>query len=107
MACGWHGACIEQGRPATKPSVSMETSRARIRDTSGQDRAPASAPPARSLRDPRILAAGAAAVLIGLAAWVAVGWSSGGRSYDNARIRIAEVVRGDLVRDISADGRVI
>ena len=86
----------------------METTRARIRDTSGQDRAPVSAPPARRrLRDPRIVAGLAAAVVLGLASWVAAGWSSGGRSYDNARIRIAEVVRGDLVRDLSADGRVI
>ena len=34
-------------------------------------------------------------------------WSAGSRSYDASRIRIAEVKRGDLVRDISADGRVI
>src|SRR5690606_29579704 len=86
----------------------METSRARIRDTSAQDRPPASAPAAgRRLRDPRIVAGVGVAVVLGLAAWVAVGWSSGGRSYDESRIRIAEVVRGDLVRDISADGRVI
>ncbi|MET0717215.1 MAG: efflux RND transporter periplasmic adaptor subunit [Pseudoxanthomonas sp.] len=31
----------------------------------------------------------------------------GGRSFDASRVRIAEVTRGDLVRDISADGRVI
>ena len=86
----------------------MQTSRARIRDTSGQDRAPATAAPARRrLRDPRIVAGIAGAVVLGLAAWVAVGWSSGGRSHDASRIRIAEVVRGDLVRDLSADGRVI
>lgn len=39
--------------------------------------------------------------------WVAIGWTGGGRSYDAARIRIAEVRRSDLVRDLSADGRVI
>lgn len=86
----------------------MESTRTRIRDTSGQDRAPASAPGRRNrLRDPRVLAGLAGAVLLGLAAWVAVGWSSGGRSHDATRLRIAEVVRGDLVRDLSADGRVI
>ncbi len=86
----------------------MEPSRARIRDTSGQDRIPTGTPPARRrLRDPKLVAGLAGAVLLGLAAWVAVGWSGGGRSYDASRLRIAEVVRGDLVRDLSADGRVI
>ena len=42
-----------------------------------------------------------------LAGWVASGWSAGNRSVDVSRVRIAEVTRGDLVRDISADGRVI
>ena len=35
------------------------------------------------------------------------GWLGGGRSFDASRVRIAEVTRGDLVRDLSADGRVI
>ena len=39
--------------------------------------------------------------------WLLAGWSSGSRSFDGSRVRIAEVTRGDLVRDISADGRVI
>ncbi|WP_369521515.1 HlyD family secretion protein, partial [Escherichia coli] len=34
-------------------------------------------------------------------------WSNASRSYDSSRVRIAEVKRGDLVRDIAADGRVI
>ena len=86
----------------------MDANRTRIRDTSGQDRIPAAPPPGRRrLRDPRLVAGLAGAVLLGLAAWIAVGWSSGGRSHDVARLRIAEVVRGDLVRDLSADGRVI
>jgi HlyD family secretion protein len=38
---------------------------------------------------------------------VVAGWLGGGRSFDASRLRIAEVKRGDLVRDISADGRVI
>lgn len=40
-------------------------------------------------------------------AWTVSAWSGGGRSHDAGRLRVAEVVRGDLVRDISADGRVI
>ena len=86
----------------------MESTRARIRDTSAQDHAPVRASAARRrLRDPRLVAAASGAVLLGVAAWVALGWSSGGRSHDASRLRIAEVVRGDLVRDLSADGRVI
>ena len=86
----------------------MDPIRARIRDTSGQDRAAAVAPAARRLlRKPWLVGAVAGALLLALAAWVAVGWSSGGRSYDASRLRIAQVTRGDLVRDLSADGRVI
>jgi HlyD family secretion protein len=42
-----------------------------------------------------------------LVAWLLSGWSGGSRSFDGSRVRIATVTRGDLVRDISADGRVI
>jgi HlyD family secretion protein len=42
-----------------------------------------------------------------LAGWLMSGWSAGSRSFDAARVRVATVTRGDLVRDISADGRVI
>jgi HlyD family secretion protein len=79
--------------------------RPRIRDTAGQDQVLGQ--PARRLprRWPWI-AVGGVAVLSAIA-WVAIGWSGGGRSYDASRIRIAEVRRGDLVRDLSADGRVI
>ncbi|MGY1458700.1 MULTISPECIES: efflux RND transporter periplasmic adaptor subunit [unclassified Luteimonas] len=86
----------------------MDPIRARIRDTSGQDHASAAAPAARRLlRKPWVVGTVAGALLLALAAWVAVGWSSGGRSHDAARLRIAQVTRGDLVRDLSADGRVI
>ncbi len=80
----------------------------RIRDTSAQDNAIRPADPARR-RIPKAWLIGGAvgAVVLLLAAWVANGWMSGGRSYDAARVRVAEVTRGDLVRDISADGRVI
>ena len=84
-----------------------------IRDTSGQDR-PLS-PPASSSTGRRMpplkkswLIGGAAGVgLLLMIGWVATGWSAGNRSVDASRVRIAEVTRGDLVRDISADGRVI
>lgn len=54
-----------------------------------------------------LLAAGAGVAVLGLAGWVASGWLGGGRSFDAQRLRIAQVTRGDLVRDLSADGRVI
>lgn len=79
----------------------------RIPDTSGQDSVltPASRVP-RRLR--RWLPLGAAAALIVAAlVWVVVGRAAGGRSYDASRLRFATVERGDMVRDISADGRVI
>lgn len=79
--------------------------RQRIPDTSGQDQALAR--PAARNRRAWLGAAIAAALLLALLAWVVSGWSGGGRSYDTARLRIAEVTRGDLVRDLSADGRVI
>ncbi|MGB3872401.1 MAG: efflux RND transporter periplasmic adaptor subunit [Stenotrophomonas sp.] len=51
----------------------------------------------------------AVAVLVVLAGvgFVTKGWLSGSRSFDGSRLRIATVGRGDLVRDIAADGRVI
>ncbi len=78
-----------------------------IQDTSAQDQALHASPTARQrLRRWLLPAAGAAAVLAALA-WTVSAWSGGSRSHDGSRIRVAEVVRGDLVRDIAADGRVI
>ncbi|MFC5571072.1 efflux RND transporter periplasmic adaptor subunit [Lysobacter yangpyeongensis] len=83
-----------------------------IRDTSAQDRplhatsthAPAALTPQRR----RMLLAGAGvAGLVVVVGWLLAGWSAGARSFDAAHLRIATVTRGDLVRDISADGRVI
>ncbi|MEO6138103.1 MAG: efflux RND transporter periplasmic adaptor subunit [Luteimonas sp.] len=78
-----------------------------IRDTAAQDTVLVSASPrARRRRYWLILAIGGAVGVL-LVAWLLSGWSGGSRSFDGARVRIAEVKRGDLVRDISADGRVI
>ena len=81
------------------------TPRGRIRDTAGQDLAMASkATPHRR----HLIVAGVGGVaLLAVVAWLATGWMGGARSYDATRIRIAEVTRGDLVRDLSAEGRVI
>lgn len=77
-----------------------------IRDTSAQDQVLTSRQPRAGWR--RWLWPGAAALVV-LAAigWAIAGWSAGTRSFDASRVRIAEVGRGDLVRDIAADGRVI
>lgn len=82
-----------------------QASRGRIRDTAGQDHVVPSRPAPRRRQ---WIAAGIAGVaLLGAIAWLASAWMGGGRSYDASRIRIAEVKRGDLVRDLSAEGRVI
>jgi HlyD family secretion protein len=75
-----------------------------IRDTSAQDTVHV----ARPTRRRRWLAIAAAAIaVIAALAWLVAGWASGATSIDAARLRIAEVTRGDLVRDIAAEGRVI
>ena len=88
----------------------METrDRFRIRDTSAQDNV-ITPPAARTTRRiPRAWLIGGVtgAAVLALAVWVATGWLGGGRSFDSSRVRIAEATRGDLVRDLSADGRVI
>lgn len=77
-----------------------------IRDTSAQDRTLASNAPRQ--RRQRLLVGGAiGAALLLATGWLVSGWAGGSRSFDSDSVRIAEVVRGDLVRDISAEGRVI
>lgn len=54
-----------------------------------------------------LLVGALALVLVLLAGWLVSSWSAGSHSLDGAGVRIAVVKRGDLVRDISAEGRVI
>jgi HlyD family secretion protein len=77
-----------------------------IRDTSAQDR-PLSHSQNRAPWRRWILPAGGGLVLLLCIVFAARGWLSGSRSFDASRVRIAEVKRGDLVRDIAAEGRVI
>jgi len=76
-----------------------------IRDTSAQDHRVAPTPAAR--RRPWLFGAGAGVLALAAGAWLLSGWSAGGRSVAAERLRFAVVERGDLVRDIAADGRVI
>lgn len=77
-----------------------------IRDTAAQDRTLATS--ASTAKRRRWLVAGALALGLGAAIVATLSaWSAGGRSVDAERLRIAEVRRGDLVRDLSAEGRVI
>ncbi|MCL7715250.1 efflux RND transporter periplasmic adaptor subunit [Stenotrophomonas mori] len=76
-----------------------------IRDTSAQDQT-LSRQPGPTWRRWLWPAVAVLALLAGIG-FVAKGWLGGARSFDSARLRIATVGRGDLVRDIAADGRVI
>jgi HlyD family secretion protein len=75
-----------------------------IRDTALQDR-PLSRPAHRSLRRWLIASVGALALLLPLGL-SAHRWMSSDRSVEAGRLRIAEVRRGTLMRDLAADGRV-
>jgi HlyD family secretion protein len=77
---------------------------AMIRDTAAQDHIVTTG----NRRFPRwaLPVAAGALLLLGIG-WVATQWLSGTRSIDSDRLRIATVTRGDLVRDLSAEGRVI
>ena len=77
-----------------------------IRDTSAQDRPLTKAAHGRPWR--RWVSAGlvVVAVLAGLG-YVLRNWLQADKSVDRARVRIAKVERGNLVRDVVADGRVV
>jgi HlyD family secretion protein len=77
-----------------------------IRDTSAQDRPLAKPSVARPWRRWLLRIAIAAAVVVGLGS-VVRGWLRAERSVDRSRIRVATVERGNLVRDVIADGRVV
>jgi HlyD family secretion protein len=78
-----------------------------IRDTSAQDRAVQSAP-ASPLRRYGWIAAAALAVVMLLVALPSVGrWIGAERAVSSDRLRIAEVRRGTLVRDVSVQGRIV
>ena len=78
-----------------------------IRDTSAQDvEKPADEVSRFKRRRPAVfLALGLLAIVC--MGWLGRSWLSGAQSVSIERLRIAEVTRGDLVRDIAADGRVI
>jgi HlyD family secretion protein len=76
-----------------------------IRDTSGQDRP---IEPKRGRFPARLV--GIAVGLIGLvmlSAWLFSGWRSSAVAANAARLRIAPVTQGTLVRDASVNGRVV
>jgi HlyD family secretion protein len=77
-----------------------------IRDTSAQDRPLTKPAVARPWRRWVSGAAIGLALLAGIG-YVVRGWLGAERAVDRARIRIAQVERGKLVRDIVADGRVV
>ena len=78
----------------------------KIADTSAQDVQLAP----KSKRSRNLIGGGSILALL-VALWVAIPalnrWSSTSASIPYDRLRIAEVVRGDLVRDVSVQGRVV
>ena len=81
--------------------------RTAIRDTAAQDHVVSTRSPQQRSRRQWLLYGGIGLATLLAAAWLVSGWSAGSSSFDASRLRIAEVKRGDLVRDIAADGRVI
>lgn len=76
-----------------------------IRDTSAQDQVSTQRPVPKWRR--WLWPGVATVVVIAGIGYVASNWLGSSRSFDGSRVRIAEVNRGNLVRDIAADGRVI
>lgn len=76
-----------------------------IRDTSHQDAVLTPAPVHKLKR--RALWVGGAVAILALSAAVLGAWTSSEHSVSAARLRIAEVTRGTLVRDASVNGRIV
>lgn len=77
-----------------------------IRDTSGQDqvlRTVAQKPRWRRWLLPAVIGA----VVLLCIVFAARSWMSGTRSVDAERLRIAEVTRGDFLRDVAVNGKVV
>lgn len=80
-----------------------------IRDTSAQDQIVSTAPRSavtgawQRWRWPALIAL----IVVAGIGFAIHAWLNASRSFDSSRVRIAQVQRGDLVRDIAADGRVI
>jgi HlyD family secretion protein len=76
-----------------------------IRDTSHQDAVITPAPVHKLKR--RAFWVGGAVALLAVSVAVFGAWSSSEHSVSEARLRIAEVTRGTLVRDASVNGRIV
>jgi len=76
-----------------------------IRDTSQQDAV--IAPPAGHKIKRGAVWIGAGVALLAVCAYLLAGWGASEASVSAARLRIAEVTRGTLVRDASVNGRVV
>lgn len=76
-----------------------------IRDTSHQDAV--LAPPASARTRRYLVIAALVAGVAGAGAWLWSGWRANEHTVSAARLRIAEVTRGTLVRDASVNGRVV
>lgn len=75
-----------------------------IRDTSATDRVLAAAHPTPGKRVLMLIAGTCAVIAVG---WSVYAWLAAERSVSSARLRFAEVKRGELTRDILANGRVV
>lgn len=76
-----------------------------IRDTSHQDAV--LAPPAAQRTRRYLIIAVVVAAVVGAGAYLLAGWRGNEQSVSAARLRIAAVTRGTLVRDASVNGRVV
>ena len=76
-----------------------------IRDTSGQDQVIAQAPVWRRKRVVFGIVLGAAFVLT--LSFLVAGLSKSSKSINASRIKIAQVTRGTLVRDVAVNGRLV